>query len=169
MLTDTDLRRIANNYELHLNGVVTKDELPILKNGWYIVNMQSSRDGNGTHWCALLYDGADSVWFDSFGFPPPFEILAEVAHANEPEEYIHHNKIQKAIRYFNNMQIQDINDDNCGLFCIAIICFFKSLDGDNKKKLRAFQNLFSSNTLINTTILKKFLRDYKEAYVLDED
>ena len=171
MLTDLDLRNIASAYELNLNGIHMKDQLPDLLNpGWYIINMQSSRNGNGTHWVCLLYDDRETTYFDSFGFPPPFEVSCHVAHSKQPEEYLTNFEIKNAIQIWNDNQIQDLMDDNCGLYCIACICFFKSLgDVSNRKKMRAFQKLFSHDTLINTSILTKFLKEYKNTYVLDEE
>ena len=52
MLTNFDLDDISEHYGFPLNGVVMKDEL---KTGNYIVNLESSTQGDGTHWlCAVV-------------------------------------------------------------------------------------------------------------------
>ena len=51
MLTNTDIEDMCANQGIQLYEVVMKDELCNLpfKNGNYIVNMQSSNCGNGSH------------------------------------------------------------------------------------------------------------------------
>lgn len=171
MLSNFDLMHIAENYEIDINEILMKDELPkILNIGWYVINMQSSKNGNGTHWICLLYDDRDTTYFDSFGFKPPYQVLLSVAHSKNPGEYVDKREIENAIKIYNDMQIQDINDDNCGLYCIAIICFFKSMGSiPNRQKMENFQKLFSHTTVINKGILKNFLKEYKETYVLEDE
>jgi len=40
-----------------------------------IVNMDDST-GNGTHWTSLFVTDIDSYYFDSFGLPPPKEVIS---------------------------------------------------------------------------------------------
>ena len=164
MLSNIDLERLANVYEIEINEVTSKDALPLqLEQGWYIANMQDENKGRGTHWVCFLYDGVQSVYFDSFGVDPPIDILARVAHNNSPDEILLPQEVQKAIHIINKKQIQALyGDDNCGLYCIGIICFFSQFlhEFDNAKKLEMFQNLFSRDTRLNSFILKSFLADY---------
>ena len=54
MLSNIDLEELSKHYKLPLIAVTMKDELPNkLQNGNYIINLQSSTQGNGTHWTAL--------------------------------------------------------------------------------------------------------------------
>ena len=51
MITNFDLEKLARFYKLPLVSICMKNELPPEpKEGCYIVNMQSSSAGNGTHW-----------------------------------------------------------------------------------------------------------------------
>jgi hypothetical protein len=52
MLTNFEIEDIANHYGLNLSAVVMKDELANYKpkSGNYIINLESSTQGNGTHW-----------------------------------------------------------------------------------------------------------------------
>ena len=53
-----------------------KNELPTkVKDGCYIINMQSSTQGNGTHWVALYVQKSNAFYFDSFGALPPNDIM----------------------------------------------------------------------------------------------
>ena len=55
-LSDRDILEILNSYNIKINGIYQKDKLPNkLLNGITIVNLQSSVEGFGTHWCARLY------------------------------------------------------------------------------------------------------------------
>ena len=67
---------IANNYNINVI-IVMKDELKNMKpiNTNYIVNLESSSMGNGTHWMALKIENKDCVYFDSYGMLPPEEII----------------------------------------------------------------------------------------------
>ena len=38
-------------------------------------DLESSKDGNGTHWMALKIENKDCVYFDSYGMLPPEEII----------------------------------------------------------------------------------------------
>jgi len=139
-LSDSDIREICKKLHLPLCGVVTKDKLSHLSNGYYIVNMQSSKDGNGTHWCCCLIDCEKyNFWFDSFGFPAPEEVTEKI------EPYI-----------FNHKDIQDIDTSSCGYYCIA---FIKFLNGKENKELyfKKFVNLFSKDTAKNEKILYNYL------------
>eukprot|EP01036_Dinobryon_divergens_P034223 gene34223-44209_t len=74
-ISNVELENIAKFYRLKLNGIVMKDELEGMEpeNGGYIVNLQSSSQGNGTHWCGLFIRGNNACYFDSFGGPAPMD------------------------------------------------------------------------------------------------
>ena len=54
MMSNFDIEEIATHYNINVI-IVMKDELKYMKpiNKNYIVNLESSKDGNGTHWMAL--------------------------------------------------------------------------------------------------------------------
>ena len=41
-----------------------------MQDGGYIINMQSSRKGTGTHWVSLFIIRNNAYYFDLFGGPP---------------------------------------------------------------------------------------------------
>lgn len=141
-LSDKDITYILKEQRIKLNGVFMKDELPSkLKSGFYVVNLQSSNIGNGTHWTAFYYSPKKSFYFDAFGFPAPVEIE------------------QKLKRYrYNDKQIQNLNSTACGFYCIAFIIFLnKNKNKDLENRFQSFVDAFSTNTKINDKLLYNFL------------
>ena len=144
-MSGDQITNILKHYVFNYNGCYMKDELRTieLKNGWYVVNMQSSTQGSGTHWCAFKYSNSLQgmcIWFDSFGIIPPVDVLV-----------ITQNNL-----IYNNQQIQDYNSSCCGYFSIACIVY------DNPHltaeiSLNRFIHRFSQTTIINDEILKKLL------------
>ena len=129
-LSDRDILEILNSYNIKINGIYQKDKLPNkLLDGFIVVNLQSSVEGFGTHWCALFHSKECDLYYDAFGFISPQAI---------------EDKINKSY-YYNKRDIQNINSSSCGFYCIAFIkyLYFK------KNKLEAFDkfiSLFSGNT-----------------------
>ena len=68
-LSNIDLMKLAKHYNINLNGIYMKDELNGLKPriGNYIINLQSTNQGNGTHWTAIIFTKKRAYYFDSFG------------------------------------------------------------------------------------------------------
>jgi hypothetical protein len=142
-ISNFDIERIISKFGLQniFNGCYSKDTLNDLKRGFYIINLQSSTDGNGTHWCCLYVVNPNySIYFDSFGFPPPENI----------ETLLN-------IYDYNDKDIQNISSSACGYFCIA---FIKFMQGKTKptNAFNTFVNLFNKNTKYNDEILLSFLK-----------
>ena len=67
-LSNFDLEKIAAELKINLVCVVSKNELNkiVPRSGGYIVNLQSSDKGDGTHWvCFILYNVFDNKYTDS--------------------------------------------------------------------------------------------------------
>ena len=74
-LSDKDIKDILKSQKIKIKGVFMKDELPSkLKTGFYVINLQSSFAGNGTHWTTFYYSPKHSYYFDAFGMIPPEKI-----------------------------------------------------------------------------------------------
>ena len=62
-----------NNFEIEkyyhnqprFNGVYSRDNLPKIKDGTYVINIDEYSD-IGTHWIALYVVNNDATYFDSF-------------------------------------------------------------------------------------------------------
>jgi hypothetical protein len=86
-----------------------KDNLPKkLKRGSYIINLQSSFQGSGSHWSCFYYDKKQSYYFDSYGFIAPLEV---------------HNKIIPY--YYSDSEFQDMKSTACGFYCLAFVIFME--------------------------------------------
>ena len=150
-LSTKDILDICENKKLSLNGVYLQDDIPSqLKNGFYIINLQSKKTkGNGTHWCVFYFDkhglktlqgsARESYYFDPMGFIAP--------------EYIH-KRIKPYI--YCDKQVQSIDTSSCGFYCIAFIIFL-SKSRDKNIGFKTFINMFSNNVNMNENILNKIL------------
>lgn len=139
VLSDKDIHEILNFHKIKINGIFQKDCIHDLKNGFTIINLQSSTQGNGTHWTALYHDDKINLYFDSYGFVPPREI--EI--------------LLKNYKY-NKNDIQSIDSSSCGFYVIAFIKFLYNKI-NKEKAFETFINLFKPNTCQNEIILKQLL------------
>ena len=139
-LSDTDIKDILKSQGIRIKGVYMKDQLPTkLKTGFYVINLQSSFVGNGTHWTTFYYSPKHSYYFDAFGMIPPERI-----------HYMIHPYT------YNDKQIQNIKSTACGYYCIAFIIF---MNGRKNKKIgfNIFIDEFSTNTKNNDKLLYNYL------------
>ena len=146
-ITNFDLEKFARFYKLPLVAISMKNELPTKpKEGCYIVNMQSSTDGSGTHWVAFFFFKNICYYFDSFGAPPPVEIINFI------------KKEKGSHLLFNNYIIQNIKSSNCGYFSLAFLLYmYANRQKSNLKEVfNEFVNNFADDTTKNDDILKSF-------------
>ena len=123
-LTNFEIQKYYEN-EPRFNGVYSRDNLPRIKDGAYIINLDEYSD-IWTHWAALWVNDDNVTYFDSFGVEHiPKEIKAFV-----------NNKNIKT----NIFRIEAYDSIMCGYFCIRFIDFM--LKG---KTLTQYTNLFSPN------------------------
>jgi hypothetical protein len=147
MLSNFDLEKLAGFYKLPLVGIFMKNELPKkLIDGCYIINLQSSTQGNGTHWTSMVVWKKMSYYFDSFGAPPPVEIINFT------------KKKKGGHLLYNNWIIQDIKSENCGWYSLAFLLhMWKNRQNIKMKDIfNQFVNNFMDDTLRNDEILKMF-------------
>ena len=148
MLSNFDIEEIANHYQIPI-VVVMKDELKYMKpiNTNYVINLESSKDGNGTHWMGLKIENKECIYFDSYGMLPPEEIITFC------------KRIPKSHLVYNTKEIQDFKAKTCGFFAIAFIIFLHINSSDNLyKKSSSFSDLFSLDTKLNNKKLQNFFR-----------
>lgn len=147
MISNFDLEDLAQQRNLDLVGVFSKDRLPNEKRtGSYIVNLQNEDDGGGTHWVVFkIFNNGKCCYFDSFGAPMPQEV---------------NNWLTKFKPVgTSNRHIQDLKSEMCGYYCLAFIEYFQHFKtGDVFETFDDFLNLFSNNHKTNDKILKELLR-----------
>ena len=123
-LTNIEIQKYYQN-EPRFTGVYSRDNLPKIKDGAYVVNLDEYPD-IGPHWLALYVQNNDVTYFDSFG----------VQHIpKDIKTYIGDKNIKT-----NIFRIQAYDSIMCGYFCIGFIDFM--LAG---KTITEFTNLFSPN------------------------
>ena len=140
MLSNFDLENLASFYKIPLVGIFMKNEMPTKPvNGCYVINLQSSTQGNGTHWTGLFIYKKMSYYFDSFGASPPKK--KKVGHL-----------------LYNNWIIQDLKSEACGWYCLEFLLYmWKNRQNINLKEVfNQFVNNFQDDTLRNDEILRQF-------------
>jgi hypothetical protein len=140
-LSNFKIDDILKSYK-RFKGCFSKDKLPKLEpNCYYIVNIQHSKDGDGSHWtCLFVLNDKMALYLDPMGYPPPTEV---------------EDKIQFII--WNERPIQDLESTACGYYCIAFIKVSYYMT-DKNKALEYFNDLFTYKTKKNDYILKELLR-----------
>ena len=127
-LTNFEIQKYYKN-EPRFNGVYSRDNLPKIKDGAYIINLDEYSD-IGTHLVALWVDNNDVTYFNSFGVEHlPKEIKA----------FINNNNNNNNIKT-NIFRIQAYDLIMTGYFCIWFIDFMLKW-----KTLTQYTNLFSPN------------------------
>ena len=137
-LTNFEIQKYYQN-EPRFNGVYSRDNLPKIKDGAYIINLDEYSD-IGTHWVALYIQNNDVTYFDSF----------EVEHIPKEIRTFIGNKNIKT----NISRIQAYDSIKCGYFCIEFVDFMIA-----RKTLTDFTNSFSPNNFKRNDdiILKYFI------------
>ena len=121
-LTNFEIQNFYQN-EPKCNGVYSRNNLPKIKDGAYVINFDEYSDIR-THWIALYVLNSDVTYFDSFGVE---HILKEI------KAFIGNKNIKT-----NIFIIEAYDSITCGYFSIGFIDFM--LEG---KTLTDFTNFFS--------------------------
>ena len=136
-LTNFEIQKFYQN-EARFSGVYSRDNLPKIKDGAYVINVYKYSDIR-THWVALYVHNDDVTYFNSFGAEHiPKEIKTFIGRS------------LSITKIFFRMQAYD--SIMCGYFCIGFIDLM--LAG---KTLTEFANLFSPNIFkINDDIILNY-------------
>jgi hypothetical protein len=150
--SDKELNEYADILNININQITTKDNFKgMVKNGFYIANLDNVY-GPGTHWTCFYCVNKIVVYFDSFGLSPPKDIVKFCK--------------GKTIIY-NTDQIQHIDSQACGYYCLAFIVYFNKIPKQylkTVKQLGYFVNIFIKpfdvqNLNKNELILKQQFKD----------
>lgn len=146
MMTNVALEEKAVRLHIPLVGVFSKDKLPITKkDGGYIINLQDSDKGSGTHWTAFYVEGSSRVYFDSFGVIPPLSVQRFLRN-----KYVYSTK-----------HIQNIQSEICGYYVLYFLWFMwnhRNRIRDVRQRFCAFLRLFSKDPTKNKTLLQKYIK-----------
>ena len=149
-LTNFEIQKYYQN-ERRFNGVCSRDNLPKIKDGAYIINLDEYSD-IGTHWVALYVNNNSVTYFDSFG----------VEHI--PKEM--KTFIGRSLSITTNIfRIQAYDSIMCRYFCDGFIDFMLA-----RKTLTEFTNLFSPNNFKKNDgiISNYFMRNIYNEIILFE-
>ena len=140
-LTNFEIQKYEN--ERKFNGVYSRDNLPGIKDGAYIINLDEY-SGIWTHWVSLWVNNNSNnvTYFDSFG----------VEHTpKEIKKFIKNKNIKT-----NIFRIQAYDSIMCGYFCIGFINYMLK-----RKTLTKYTNLFSPNIFKKNDdiVLNYFMRN----------
>lgn len=158
MLSNYDLEKLCRIYKIPLNGVFAKDELEDVepRDGNYIINLQSSRDGCGSHWEALILRGPEAFTFDSFAALPPTEI----------SDFARESKAVKHLAY-NRTVIQHLKSDSCGWYVLGLLLFIKEHPQEPLTvAANKYINQFGSDLKANETILSALFQGLPKSQLL---
>lgn len=130
-LSNEDLDKAFSDYPSY-GGCFPKDTLPKPTNKFYVINLDN-HTGGGTHW-VLLYNchPTDVVYFDSYGEPPPEQVMT----------WMH--KSGKSHVQMNQQEIQSLGTPWCGYYCMAAAEHLQS-----GETLQQFVDLFDLNPTVN--------------------
>ena len=93
------------------NGVFSRNNLPNLKNGAYVIKLDHS-ENTGTHWVVIFVNSTEVIYFDSFGVEYiPKELMERTEHSS-----LGNKNIKTSI-----FRIQDNSSIMCSYFCILFI------------------------------------------------
>ena len=134
-LTNFEIQKYYQK-ERKLNGVYSRNNLPQIRDGAYVINLDEFQSIR-THWIALYVNDDNIIYFDSFG----------VEHIpKEIKKFIGNKSI-----ITNIYRIEAYDSIMCGYFCTGFIDFM--LKG---KSLLDYTNLFSPyNYEKNDKIMQK--------------
>ena len=151
MLSNIELKNLAKQHGIKLDYVGYKDTMSNVKNKHNynaIINLDGSNpddfNKNGSHWVCLVIRDQLCVYFDPFGLPEPVQTNNFIKNQN-----IKHYG-------YNHMKIQDIKDDHCGWYCMALLRYIKDhYIGNVMDTANDFINIFDFNDSTNNlTILQ---------------
>lgn len=121
----TTSKKYLDNYAISLS--LKLDNIDYLKNynfnkGYFILNLDYSQNG-GTHWISLIncfiFDYITLIiYFDPFGLRPNSDFIKECSNRN-------------ILLAYNNVRLQNINEENCGIWCMTFLNEFFDFFGTN--------------------------------------
>lgn len=148
VLSNFDIIAICDFLHIPLVGVFFKDQLPkTKKEGYYIVNLESEPDpGFGSHWVCFYISKKKnrSFYFDSFGVKYAPKLITEYIKEFKP--------------YYNDDQVQRIEAQYCGWYCIAVCYDHNTHPNESAKVLLNRFTAYLDNPKTNYNKLLSFFR-----------
>jgi hypothetical protein len=159
MLSNFQIQDLCKANKIQLNGVFSKDELRLIdpREGNYVINLQSSTQGQGTHWLSLVIQKTQAFFFDPYGAPPPPAVT----------RFVRRKKVIKKFGY-NSWIIQDLKSESCGWFGLALLLYLKNNPSNDLAAVcNRFVNQFSQDTKENEIVLSEQISKLKNTTVVE--
>lgn len=154
LLSNFDLVSYSKALKIPLIKLLAKDLYDDIEPrvGAYIVNMEDSDDGNGTHWVGFIISENIACYYDSYGMGIPSDI----------KRFLKRFKKRLTVIYSID-QIQTMKSVACGWYVLYFLYFFTVLHkGDTNFRLLMNKHnaIFSMrNKQLNDRILQKLIRN----------
>lgn len=160
LLSNLDLEYYCHKLNIKLNAILSKDLLKSHKPqlGCYVINLQDSTAGGGTHWVACILFKCTIIYFDPFGVPPPTEFVAFARRFKKQQPNPSSLKIIYSVD-----KIQDLDSVYCGWFCLYFLIYMTRNKCNDKKK-SVLLNLHNAqydkqNEKKNDLLIKQFIQE----------
>jgi len=151
LLTNLDINYLAKKIKLKdFHACVSKNVLRQLtpKLGSYIINLDDD-DEIGLHWCAFIIYPTVVCYFDSYGLPPPSNLIRFA------------KRFLKNIRIiFSKDRIQHHHSVYCGYFCLYFIYFMTTKGSRNLKKPGLLLNIHNNNLYKSNSSIERKENDF---------
>lgn len=126
--------KVGKNYK----GCYARNDIPKrLENGYYVINLDDKYN-KGTHWVGMKVSKYEIIYFDSFGFICPNEVIY---------------KKDNRVIWYSTHEIQSIKSVACGFYVI----YFLSELHKGRDKLDILLDFDNKNSLSNDETLKNNL------------
>lgn len=151
--SDFELKNYAHKLKIpQFQGVFMRDQLPHkMKDGGYIINLDKS-SGDGTHWTGLVKRKGVYYYFDSYGFPPPQEVIDRIC--QQPDQDGINDNIR--VLHISDNNVQDRNSNECGMFALWFIMMMLR----NKVDFRELQDFFNNKNEGGRKFNRKLLQNF---------
>jgi len=142
--SDNQLLDLSKKLDIKINYIGFIENLKSVKpNGGYIINLG---DTNGTHWTAFYKENDKIFYFDSFASPFEDKLIK-----------LSEKSGVKNIIYNDYFQVQDINDDYCGIWVLLFLYYMthskkKELIDRFKEFIKNYKDIdgdYSSGSILN--------------------
>ena len=116
-MSDQDILRFVTRIKIpNFRGVRMRDELAGTSprcNECGVLNLETHSQ-QGTHWTCWFKEGKDRYYFDSYGEPPPLEIIKYLKTGNEL-------KNDKPVIKRSAVTVQQDESSECGALCLYVL------------------------------------------------
>jgi len=147
MLNNFEIIEYCKKHNILLNDIFQEDSIKNInmnqKEFYYIINQESSQEGNGSHWVAFIKKKNKYFYYDSFAVLPVKPII---------------NKFKGKRIGFTNFSHQPLKSTHCGWYCILFLKIMQQSNNLEDSFDKLIDNFEAFNDVINDKILRDLLK-----------